>query len=120
MPNYKQGIFLSQQKYVIDLLSETGKLSKLVGTPIDQNHRLCAAEECPPVHKETYQRLVGKLIYLSYTKPDIAYSVGVVSQFIHNPKEVHLKAMYQILHYLKNSIGRGLLFKKDEKLNLEV
>lgn len=106
---------------MIDLLSETGKLgSRPIGTPIDQNHRLCASEESPPVNKETYQRLVGKLIYLSHTRPDIAYAVGVVSQFMHSPKEIHLQAVYRILHYLKNSIGRGLLFKKGEKLNLEV
>lgn len=50
----KQGIFLSQSKYIIDLLFETGRLSsKPMGTPIDENHRLCAADESPSVNKET-------------------------------------------------------------------
>ena len=53
------------------------------------------------VDRESYQRLVGKLIYLSHTRPDITYVVGVVSQFMHNPKQVHLRATRRILQYLK-------------------
>ncbi|KAL5559567.1 hypothetical protein UlMin_035778 [Ulmus minor] len=66
-----------------------------------------------------YQRLVGKLIYLSHTRPDIAYAVSMVSQFMHSPREVHLQAAYQILHYLKGSSGRGVLFKRNSGLVLE-
>ncbi|WMV48782.1 hypothetical protein MTR67_042167 [Solanum verrucosum] len=66
----KQGIFISQQKYVLDLLKETGKLGcKPVATPIEYNHRLCNAPEDSVVDKGLYQRLVGKLIYLSHTRP---------------------------------------------------
>ena len=71
------------------------------------------------IDKGPYQRLVGKLIYLAHTRPDIAYVVGVVSQFMHNPKETHLKAMYRILHYLKGTLGKGILFKKGETMTLE-
>ena len=91
----KEGIFISQQKYVVDLLKETGLLGcKASNTPIDPNHKLGEALEGDKVDKGVYQRLVGKLIYLAYTRPDIAYVVGVVSQFMHNPGEVHLKAVY--------------------------
>lgn len=101
----KHGIFISQQKYVLDLLTEEGKLGcKPMETPIKQNHRLCKEGKCPsklkqnqkpskppplepPVNKESYQKLVGKLIYLAHTEPDISYAVSQVSQFMHDLKE---------------------------------
>ncbi|KAG8487880.1 hypothetical protein CXB51_018329 [Gossypium anomalum] len=92
---------------------------KPVETPIEVNHRLGNALEDAAVDKRSYQRLVGKLIYLSHTRPDIAYAVGVVSQFMHNPKESHLGAVYQILQYLKGTPGKRILFKKGENLTLE-
>jgi hypothetical protein len=62
-----KGMFLSQRKYVLDLLKETGMLCcRPAATPIEQNHRL-SKEGGTPVDKERYQRLVGRLIYLSHT-----------------------------------------------------
>ncbi|XP_022871199.1 uncharacterized protein LOC111390394 [Olea europaea var. sylvestris] len=78
-------------------------------------------------HNETtfmisYQkwRLVGKLIYLSHTRPDIAFALSVVSQHMHSPKETHMEAVYKILKYLKSSLGKGLFFKKNESNRVEV
>ena len=109
----KQGIFVSQRKYVLDLLGETGMLGcEPIKSPIEKNHGL---EECPdqtPVNKERYQRLVGRLIYLSHTRPDIAYAVSVVSRFMHNPSKQHMDAVVRILRYLKSAPGKGLLFSK--------
>ncbi|KAL5553822.1 hypothetical protein UlMin_041223 [Ulmus minor] len=74
------GRFISQQKYITDLLKEKGKLAcRPVSTPINPNHKLGEAEEDSAVNRESYQRLLGKLIYLLHTKPDIAYAIGVVS-----------------------------------------
>ena len=76
----KQGISLSQRKYVLDLLRETGMLAcKLVATPIEMNHRLGIIANQVPVNMGRYQRPMGKLIYLTHTRPDITYVVGVVS-----------------------------------------
>ena len=87
----KQGIFISQQKYVIDLLKETSKTAcKPASTPIDPNLRLRETEKDATVIKKMYQHLVGRLIYLSHTRPDIAYAVSVIRQFMHSPKEAHL------------------------------
>lgn len=116
----RQGIFISQQKYVTDLLKEIGKTAcKPISTPIDSNHKLSEAKEEPTVDKQLYQRLVGRLIYLAHTRPDIAYSVSVISQFMHDPRESHLQAAYRILHYLKGNPGKGILFKKTNTLTLE-
>ena len=116
----KQGIFSSQRKYVLDLLSEVGMLEcKLADTPIVQNHQLGIYVNQVPTDKERYQRIVGKLIYLSHTRLDIAYAISVVSQFMHCPSEAHMNAVTRILWYLKFSPGKGLMFKKNNHLNVD-
>ncbi|XP_042026885.1 uncharacterized mitochondrial protein AtMg00810-like [Salvia splendens] len=76
----RHGIFLRQKKYVLDLLAETGLLEcKPAETPMITNHGLKIEEGVDLADRERYQRLVGKLIYLSHTRPDITYAVGVVS-----------------------------------------
>ena len=72
------------------------------------------------VNRESYQRLVGKLIYLSHTRLDISYAVGIVSQFMHNPNEEHLKVALRIVKYLKNSPEMGLFFAKVETMEVEI
>ena len=62
--------------------------------------------------KKRYQKLVGKLIYISHTRPGISFSIGVVSQFMHDRKEENRGAVYQNLRYLKKNLGSGLMFKK--------
>ena len=115
-----QGIFISQQKYVTDLLAKTGKIGcKPVSTPMDPNHKLGEAKEEPMVDKRMYQRLVGRLIYLAHTWSNIAYSVIVISQFMHDPREPHLQAAYKVMHYLKGNLEKGILFKKNNTLALE-
>lgn len=66
-----------------------------------------------------YQRLVGKMIYLSHSCPDLIFAVSVVSRFMHSPHEKHLKAVYMILIYLKRTPGKGLSFKKDNHIRTE-
>ena len=105
---------------MLDLLTKTGMLgSKVLETPIEQNHKIVVGSETGTVNKGSYQRLVGRLIYLSHTRPDIAYAVSVANQFMHDPKESHLKVMHKILHYFKGIPSKGILFKKRGKLSLE-
>lgn len=106
----KQGIYLSQRKYVLDLLTETGKLgAKPCSAPMTPNLHL-TDEGTPFDNPERYRRLVGKLNYLTITRPDIAYSVSVVSRFMASPTMDHWTALEQILCYLKGTPGRGLLY----------
>jgi len=116
----KEGVFISEQKYIVDLLTETGMLGcKAFDRPIERNHKLGEALEDNIVDNGSYQMLVGKLIYLARIRPDIAYAVGVASQFMHNPKEVHLRAVYRILHYLKGTPGKSIFFKKERPCHLK-
>ena len=76
----KQRIFISQQKYVMGLLKETGKLMcKPTRKLIDPNHKLGEVEEDATIDREMYQRQVGRRIYLSHTRLDIVYVVSVIS-----------------------------------------
>jgi hypothetical protein len=89
-----KGIVLSQRKYVLDLLSDMGMLGcRVASTPIEQNHQLCA-QSGDPINRESYQRLVGRLIYLCHTRPHISYVVSVVSRYMHDPRSGHLEAAY--------------------------
>jgi hypothetical protein len=116
----EQGIFLSQRKYVLDLLSKIGMLDcKPTDTPIIQNHHLGEYPDQKLTDKERYQRLVGKLIYLSHTRPNIAYAVSVVSQFMHCPSEDHMDAVLRIIRYLKSAPGKGLMFSKHNHLDID-
>ena len=116
----KHGIFISQRKYVLDLLRETGMLGcKACDTPMEQNQKLGDDSSGELVDRGSYQRLVGKLIYLSHTRLDIAFAVSVVSQFMHSPRESHQEAVFRILRYLKSAPGKGLHFARHDHLRVE-
>ncbi|KAL0419489.1 UNVERIFIED_CONTAM: Retrovirus-related Pol polyprotein from transposon RE2 [Sesamum radiatum] len=70
--------------------------------------------------KTKYRRLVGKLIYLTVTRPDISFAVGLVSQFMDKPRSVHWEAALRILKYIKASPGKELLFKRHGHVKIEV
>ncbi|KAH9649138.1 hypothetical protein KPL70_025878 [Citrus sinensis] len=117
----KEGIFVNQRKYILDLLKETGLLGcKAVETPMEDNLKLSPAKAEDVIDREKFQRLVGKLIYLSHTRPDIAFAVSMVSQFMHSPGQEHFDATYRILRYLKGTPGKGLMFRKRDNLQIEV
>ncbi|RVX03714.1 Retrovirus-related Pol polyprotein from transposon RE1 [Vitis vinifera] len=109
-----EGIFLSQRKYALDLLQETGMSGcQPINTPIEEGLKLCVEPNQVSTDKGRYQRLVGRLMYLAHTRPDLAYALSVVSQYMHNPGEQHMNAVMRILRYLKNAPGKGILFAKN-------
>ena len=84
------GLFMCQRKYTLDIISETGLLgAKPSVFLIETNHRL--GHVTGPIMEDaaSYRRLVGRLIYLSVTRPDLAYAVHVLSQFMQAPRSAH-------------------------------
>ncbi|XP_062102552.1 uncharacterized mitochondrial protein AtMg00810-like [Humulus lupulus] len=118
----KKGIFLSQRKYALDLLKETGMSAcQPINTLIEEGLKLRMKDDQVPVDKERYQRLVGRLMYLAHTRPYLTYALSFVSQFMHNLGEQHMDAVKQILRYLKLAPGKGILFsRKTEEQNINV
>ena len=116
----QEGISVSQRKYVLDLLKETGMLGcKPTDTPMDTNVKLDSKEASKPIDKGRFQRLVGKLIYLSHTRPDINFAVSYVSQFMHAPTKEHMNAVTWVLRYLKDLQGKAYSSRKPRILVLK-
>ena len=95
-------VVLSQRKYALNILEETGMLDcKPVDTPMDPNVKLVPKEGESLGDPGRYRRLVGKLNYLTITRPDISFLVSVVRQFPQSPCDSHWDAVIRILRYIK-------------------
>jgi len=113
------GIFLCQRKYALNIIAEAGLLgAKPLNVPIEHNHRLTLAADLPFPHLDQYRRLVGRLIYLCFTRPELSYCVHVLSQFMQTPKEAHWEATLHVVRYLKGNPGQSVLLCKDCDLQL--
>ncbi|XP_048501248.1 uncharacterized mitochondrial protein AtMg00240-like [Beta vulgaris subsp. vulgaris] len=86
---------------------------------MEQHHQLAGAEGPVFDDPEKYRRLMGRLIYLAVTRPDLAYSVHILSQFMQVPKVIHWEAALRVVRYLKKNPGQGILFRSDSDLRLE-
>ncbi|KAE8694561.1 Detected protein of unknown function [Hibiscus syriacus] len=106
-------IFMCQQKYAKDLLKRFGLLErKSISTPMEPNTIMCAHEGKDLEDATMYRQLVGSLIYLTLTRPDICYAVCVMIRYMKNPKKSYLEAVRRVLRYVKSTIDYGLLYKK--------
>jgi len=115
-----QEISLYQCKYTLDLLKEIGMAgSKPAAFPIPQQHRLFSDYGEPLQDPGQYRRLIGRLIYLTISRPDITYVVQLLSQFMQKPCQPHLDAAYYVLRYLKSSPGQGLFFPSNSDFQIK-
>lgn len=113
------GIYMCQRKYVLDIPKETGLLAaKPVDFPLERNHKLAIDKSDHLDNAAPYRRLVGKLIYLCNTRPDLSYSIHVLSQFMHKPHIAHWNAALRVVKYLKGTPGQGVLLRADNDLSL--
>lgn len=116
-----EGIFLSQRKYALDIIADTGYLgSKPVSTPMEQNHKLAKSTAPLLTDPKKYRRLLGRLIYLLNTRPELSYSVHLLSQFMQAPTEEHWSAALRVVRYLKGSPGHGILLHSTDDLTLTI
>lgn len=113
------GIFLCQRKYTLDILAECGMLgAKPAYFPMEQQHQLSQNSGSPIDDPAQYRRLIGRLIYLTITRPEITYSVHILSQFMQKPCQGHLDAAMRILRYLKSCPGQGIFLSASNDLQL--
>lgn len=111
---------MSQRKYALDILQDSGLLSARPHIfPMEQNLTLTLTDGVLLKDSTRYRRLVGKLIYLTVTRPDIVYPVRTLSQFMHQPRLPHWDAAIRVLRYIKGTPGQGLLFSANNNLDLK-
>lgn len=107
--SYHDGIILSQAKYIQDLLTETKMIDyNSVSTPMSPSLQLTMDNHAPLLDITSYRRLLGKLQYLSFTRPDLSFAVNKLSQFMHCPQQAHWQAVKHLLRYLKGTSMYGL------------
>ncbi|KAL8119296.1 hypothetical protein AgCh_016723 [Apium graveolens] len=107
----KYGIYVHQSKYVKNLLTRFGFDNvKPKSTPMNQNSKLTSDEKGKDVDIEKYSGMIGSLLYLTASRPDIMYSVCVCAHFQAKPKESHLNAVKRIFRYLSGTINLGLFY----------
>ncbi|KAL0641316.1 hypothetical protein Bca4012_103701 [Brassica carinata] len=109
----KEGLFMSQRKYTLDLLKGAGAYGgKTARMPMEDGYKVPREGEIedskPYQDPKLYRKLVGKLIYLTITRPDICFAVNHVSQHMQVPKEHHWRMVERILMYLNGSPDQGV------------
>ena len=113
MSSYTSGLFLSQQKYIRDLLLRLKMDSvKPVSSPMATSCKLSKIVGKSFSDPFVYRSTVGALQYLSFTRPDIAFSVNKVAQFMQAPTDEHWSAVKRILRYLKSIIQHGIFLSR--------
>jgi hypothetical protein len=106
------GLFISQSKYAKDIIDKAGMSDCNPSiTPCVPYSKLLKHEGDPFTDVKTYRSLVGCLQYLTFTRPDIAYSVNTVCQFMQAPTDLHFLAVKRILRYIKGTLEYGVTFR---------
>ncbi|XP_028114597.1 uncharacterized protein LOC114312561 [Camellia sinensis] len=114
-----KGYFLSQAKYANEVIHRAGLTdTKLSDTPIELNVKLNTTDGVPLDDPTLYRKLVGCLVYLTVTRPDLAFVVHVVSQFVSARRSTYSAALLRILRCLRSTIFQGLLFFSTSSLDL--
>lgn len=115
-----KGIFLSQRKYVLQLIEDTGLLaSKPTSLPMDSSCKLDSITGTLLEDPSSYRQLVGRLLYLTISRPDITFAVHKLSQFIAKPRITHLNAAHSLLRYLKGCPAQGVFLSASSSFQLK-
>ena len=103
------GLYITQAKYASELLSRAGLTdSKIVDTPVKFNAHLTPTGGKPLSNPSLYKRLVGSLVYLTVSRPNISYAIHQVSQYLSGPRSTYYAVVLRILRYLKDTLFHGL------------
>ena len=109
------GIFLSQSKYAKNLVKKFGlESASSIRTPMSPNVKLILDLLGKSVDSSIYRSMIGSLFYLTASRPDISYSVGVCARYQANPKESHMTALKRIIKYVKIIAEFGVWYSKDK------
>ncbi|CAL9016013.1 unnamed protein product [Prunus brigantina] len=108
----EDGIFICQKKYTKNLLKKFKMYGcKTVATPFITNEKLRKEDGSSKANESVYRSLIGSLLYLTTTRPDIMYATSLLSRFMQNPSQIHYGAAKRILRYLQGTIDYGIWYK---------
>ena len=93
---------------------------KAITTPMALNLKLLSDASSEAVDATMYCQMIGSLMYLTNTRPDICFAMNTLSQFLTDPRHVHLIVAKHILRYLRGTVDYGLKYDVDKKINIEV
>ncbi|GJY81606.1 retrovirus-related pol polyprotein from transposon TNT 1-94 [Tanacetum coccineum] len=109
----EDGIFFNQSKYIKEMLKKFGlEDSKPTKTPMSTEIKLTKDDEADSVDSSKYRGMIGSLLYLTASRPDIMFSVCLCARFQENPKTTHLEAVKRIFRYIRGTIHLGLWYPK--------
>ncbi|CAJ2652613.1 unnamed protein product [Trifolium pratense] len=115
----QQGIFINQQKYASEILTRFGMQDcNTVCTPIVLGCKLVKDENGKPADATSYKQMIGCLMYLLETRPDLTYSVCLAARYMDKPTEMHVIAVKRIMRYLKGTMSYGILYKSTDGENV--
>jgi len=113
------GYYISQSKYIQDLIARSGLTdNRTTATPMDLHLQLRPTDGIPLPDPSRYRHLVGSLVYLTVTRPDIAHAVHILSQFVSAPTSVHFGHLLRVLRYLRGTASRCLFYARNSPLQL--
>ncbi|XP_070050013.1 uncharacterized mitochondrial protein AtMg00810-like [Nicotiana tomentosiformis] len=125
---------MSQRKYALELILELGLAgAKPASTPLEVNQKLTSVDfdklipssidtAQDPLLKDAseFQRLVGRLLYLTMSRPDISFDVQIFSKYMHSPKQSHLDTARRVIRYVKSAPGQVLLLPSSSDVTLKI
>lgn len=115
-----EGIHVCQRKYALYFLDEIGLLGcKPSSIPMDPHVKFSKDIGGELIDVEAYRRLIGRLMYLQLTRPYITFVVNNLSQFSAAPRQAHLRVVLKVLHYIKGTIGQGLLYSSQAEMQIQ-
>jgi hypothetical protein len=113
------GLAMSQRKYAIELINHAGlQDAKPSAIPLDPTIKLNMTDGDSLTDPTLYRSLVGKLLYLTITRPYLAFAAQTLSQFLQNPNTIHMKALIKVIIYIKLTATQGLFFPANNSLHL--
>nr|GEU85171.1 uncharacterized mitochondrial protein AtMg00810-like [Tanacetum cinerariifolium] len=114
-----RGIFINQSKYVLEILKKYGmKSCDTVGTLMEIKDKLDLDQNGTPVDATKYRSMIGALMYLTSSRPDIVHATCLCARYQAKPTKKHLKEVKRIFHYLRGTINTGLWYTKDSGFEL--
>ncbi|GJT28088.1 retrovirus-related pol polyprotein from transposon TNT 1-94 [Tanacetum coccineum] len=114
-----RGIFINQSNYVLEILKKYGMEScDPVGTPMEIKDKLDLDQNGSPVDATKYRSMIGALMYLTSSRPDIVHATCLCARYQAKPTEKHLKEVKRIFRYLRGTVNMGLWYTKDSGFEL--